>query len=70
MPPPDARDRLREAAALWSIGAISSADVTACACDVLVAGLDAPSLRILAGLTRSEVVCAAAWPAGKPRRGP
>lgn len=25
-----------------------------CACDVLIAGLDSPSLRILAGLTRAE----------------
>ena len=28
--------------------------VVRCACDALIAGLDSPSLRILAGLTRSE----------------
>ena len=28
--------------------------VVRCACDALIAGLDSPSLRILAGLTRAE----------------
>ena len=54
MPRPDPRDSLQDPAALWSIGAVSSAEVAARACDVLVAGLDTPSLRILAGLTCSE----------------
>jgi hypothetical protein len=42
------------AAALWSIGAVRSAAVVACACEALVAGVDGPSLRVLAGLTRNE----------------
>jgi len=50
----DRCDRLQDAAALWSIGEVTSADVVTCACDALVEGIDTPSLRILAGLTRSE----------------
>lgn len=45
---------LQDMAALWSIGAASPQAVVRCACDALVAGLDTPSLRILAGLTRAE----------------
>jgi hypothetical protein len=45
---------LQDAAALWSIGAVRSPAVVSSACDALVAGLDGPSLRILAGLTRAE----------------
>ena len=54
MPTADPRDSLQHAAALWSIGAVSSEGVVACACDALAAGADSPSLRILAGLTRGE----------------
>ena len=45
---------LQDTAALWSIDAVSPQAVVRCACDALIAGLDSPSLRILAGLTRAE----------------
>ena len=45
---------LQDTAALWSIDAVSPQAVVSCACDALIAGLDSPSLRILAGLTRAE----------------
>ena len=54
MPLPGTTERLRNTAALWSIRAANSRAVVTCACDALIAGLDSPSLRILAGLTRSE----------------
>ena len=45
---------LQDTAALWSIDVVSPQAAVRCACDALVAGLDSPSLRILAGLTRAE----------------
>ncbi|MFB6618107.1 hypothetical protein ACFCV9_28470 [Streptomyces sp. NPDC056367] len=45
---------LQDHAALWSVGEISASDVVKAACDALVAGLDAPGLRILAACTRAE----------------
>jgi hypothetical protein len=54
MPIARAARGLQDMAALWSIGAASPQAVVRCACDALVAGLDSPSLRILAGLTRTE----------------
>ncbi|MFD3996221.1 hypothetical protein [Streptomyces sp. NPDC058583] len=46
--------RLRDRAALWSVGEIPAADVVGAACDALVAGLDGPALRIIAACTRAE----------------
>jgi hypothetical protein len=57
MPPDQAAATLQETAALWSIDAVSPQAVVSCACDALIAGLDSPSLRILAGLTRAEADC-------------
>jgi hypothetical protein len=54
MPPDQATGTLQDTAALWSINAVSPQAVVRCACDALIAGLDSPSLRILAGLTRAE----------------
>lgn len=54
MPLAQAARRLLYTAALWSIGAASPQAVVSRACDALVADLDSPSLRILAGLTRAE----------------
>jgi len=54
MPLDQATRTLQDTAALWSIGAVSPQAVVKCACDALIAGLDSPSLRILAGLTRTE----------------
>lgn len=54
MPLPGTAERLQDTAALWSIRAARAQAVVTCACDALIAGLDSPSLRILAGLTRSE----------------
>ncbi|MFI0219722.1 hypothetical protein [Streptomyces lydicus] len=45
---------LQDHAILWSVGEISASDVVNAACDALVAGLDTPSLRILAACTRAE----------------
>ncbi|WP_151770771.1 hypothetical protein [Streptomyces abyssomicinicus] len=45
---------LQDHAALWSVGEISASEVVDSACDALVAGLDTPSLRILAACTRAE----------------
>ncbi|MCF3179054.1 hypothetical protein IPZ70_03720 [Streptomyces polychromogenes] len=45
---------LQDHAALWSAGEISASEVVDAACDALVAGLDTPSLRILAACTRAE----------------
>ncbi|MGC4803830.1 hypothetical protein [Micromonospora sp. DT233] len=42
---------LQEAAALWSVGSVPATDVISAACDCLVAGVDSPSLRILAGIS-------------------
>jgi hypothetical protein len=54
MPLDQATGILQDTAALWSIDAVSPQAVVRCACDALIAGLDSPSLRILAGLTRAE----------------
>ena len=54
MPLDQATGTLQDTAALWSIDAVSPQAVVGCACDALIAGLDSPSLRILAGLTRAE----------------
>ncbi|GAB3556869.1 hypothetical protein J2S53_004258 [Actinopolyspora lacussalsi] len=48
-----ARD-LQENAALWSAREIRAEKVVRSACDALVAGLDSPTLRILAACTRAE----------------
>ncbi|MFC4148012.1 hypothetical protein ACFO0M_17290 [Micromonospora mangrovi] len=47
----DALSRLQDAAVLWSVGEATPADVVKAACDCLVAGVDGPSLRILAGIS-------------------
>ena len=54
MPFDQATGALQDTAALPSIGAVSPQAVVRCARDALIAGLDSPSLRILAGLTRAE----------------
>ena len=54
MPLDQATVTLQDTAALWSIGAVSSQAVVGYEYDALIAGLDSPSLRILAGLTRAE----------------
>lgn len=45
---------LQDHAALWRVGEIPASEVVSAACDALVAGLDTPSLRILAACTRAE----------------
>ncbi|WP_030776763.1 hypothetical protein [Streptomyces sp. NRRL F-2664] len=45
---------LQNHAALWSTRENRASDVVNAACDALVAGLDTPSLRILAACTRAE----------------
>ncbi|MFG1841217.1 hypothetical protein ACGFH8_22675 [Micromonospora sp. NPDC049175] len=47
----DALTRLQDAATLWSIGQGTAAEVIGAACDCLVAGVDSPSLCILAGVS-------------------
>lgn len=47
----DYRARFAEAAALFSIGAVTPSDVVALACDALVDGQDSQALRELAGQT-------------------
>ena len=54
MPLDQATRTLQDTAALWTIDAVSPQAVVRCACDALIAALDSPSLRILAGLTRAE----------------
>ena len=54
MPLDQATGTLQDTAALWSIDAVSPQAVVSWACDALIAGLDSPSLRVLAGLTRAE----------------
>ncbi|MFI5832279.1 hypothetical protein ACIA5A_01195 [Micromonospora sp. NPDC051300] len=49
MPTHVALTRLQEAAVLWSTGPGTAAQVIEAACDCLVAGVDSPTLRILAG---------------------
>ncbi|MER6394401.1 hypothetical protein ABT236_38860 [Streptomyces sp. NPDC001523] len=53
-PKESAADDLQDLAALWSIGEARAHDVVEVACAALVAGLDSPALRILAGYTRAE----------------
>ncbi|MEV3988429.1 hypothetical protein AB0J57_05935 [Streptomyces sp. NPDC049837] len=45
---------LQDHAALCTAGEIRASDVVTAACDALVAGLDTPSLRVLAACTRAE----------------
>ena len=47
----DAVARLQDAAVLWSVGSGTAVDVIDAACDCLVAGVDSPTLRILAGIS-------------------
>ena len=54
MPLDQATGTLQDTVALRGIDAVSPQAVLSCACDALIAGLDSPSLRILAGLTRTE----------------
>ncbi|MET7511201.1 hypothetical protein [Streptomyces albidoflavus] len=52
---PDTPARLlQDRAVLWSIGELPAPDLVQAACDALVAGLDSPTLRRLAALTRAE----------------
>ncbi|WP_435233155.1 hypothetical protein [Micromonospora aurantiaca (nom. illeg.)] len=53
MPVDDPLTRLQDATALWSIRQGTAAEVIEAACDCLVAGVDSPSLRILAGVSPS-----------------
>ncbi|MFD7644637.1 hypothetical protein ACFV4P_28770 [Kitasatospora sp. NPDC059795] len=46
--------RLYDHAALWSIGEVRAGAVVDAACEALVAGLDSPTLRVLAACTRAE----------------
>ncbi|MFI8802072.1 hypothetical protein [Micromonospora chalcea] len=45
----EALANLHDTVAFWSIGSATSVDVVMAACDCLVAGVDSPTLRILAG---------------------
>ncbi|MFV2008788.1 MULTISPECIES: hypothetical protein [unclassified Micromonospora] len=49
--PQRARQHLADTAAIWSVGATGATDVIDAACACLLAGLDTPTLRILAGIT-------------------
>lgn len=49
-----AADDLQDLAVLWTIGEARAHDVVEAACAALVAGLDSPALRMLAGCTRAE----------------
>ncbi|MEV0714028.1 hypothetical protein [Asanoa sp. NPDC050611] len=46
----EALSTTRDAAALWSVGDVSAAELVRCACDLLVAGFDGPNLRMLAAV--------------------
>ncbi len=46
----EALANMRDAAALWSVGYITAAEVVRNACDLLAAGHDGPNLRILAAV--------------------
>lgn len=52
--PDDARNEMQAGAALWSIGDWSNEDVVEAACRALVAGLDSPTLRQLAGVFHDD----------------
>lgn len=47
----DALARFQDAAILWSVGSGTAVEVIEAACDCLVAGVDSPTLRILAGIS-------------------
>ncbi|MGC4809539.1 hypothetical protein ACLQ29_03290 [Micromonospora sp. DT228] len=47
----DALARLQDAAVFWSVGSGTAAQVIDAACDCLIAGIDSPTLRILAGIS-------------------
>jgi hypothetical protein len=49
-----AADDLKDLAVLWAVGEVRAHDVVEAACAALVAGLDSPALRMLAGCTRAE----------------
>lgn len=51
MHPDVALTHLQEAAVLWSVGSGTPAEVIEAACDCLLAGVDEPTLRILAGIS-------------------
>ncbi|MGK5520707.1 hypothetical protein ACSNN9_15295 [Micromonospora sp. URMC 107] len=51
VPGQDALVRLQDAAVLWSVNPATAADVIEAACDCLMAGVDSPTLRILAGVS-------------------
>jgi hypothetical protein len=46
----DALARMRDAAALWSVGYATAAELIDAACDLLATGQDGPNLAILAGV--------------------
>ncbi|WP_097322941.1 hypothetical protein [Paractinoplanes atraurantiacus] len=50
MEPAEAADRARDAAALWSVGYVTSAELVEAACDLLVTGHDGTTLAMLAGV--------------------
>ena len=43
---------MQEAAALWSVGQVSAAGLIGVACELLVRGVDGPTLAMLAGVHR------------------
>ncbi|MFI2709984.1 hypothetical protein ACH495_07615 [Micromonospora sp. NPDC018662] len=47
----EALANLQGTAAFWRIGSATAVDVVRAACDCLVAGIDSPTLRILAGVS-------------------
>lgn len=51
----DAAAKLEQAAALWSLDPSDATEVVLAACDALVAGLDTPSLRMLAAVSIREL---------------
>ncbi|MFI9639685.1 hypothetical protein ACIG87_06390 [Micromonospora sp. NPDC051925] len=51
MPSESPLARLQNTAALWSVGSAPAAKVIRAACDCLVAGVDSPTLRIVAGIS-------------------
>ncbi|SFD72677.1 hypothetical protein SAMN04487819_102339 [Actinopolyspora alba] len=52
--PETAARELQENAALWSMREVHAEELVRVACDALVAGLDSPTLRVLAACTRAE----------------
>lgn len=64
----DALARLQDAAILWSAGSGIPADVIEAACDCLVAGVDSPSLRILAGISLAGISSAPGGDSDELRR--